>query len=46
MASLRAIVICQNISEIMWYRLKSIFLHLDLTGVVLCVYAPNSEAIF
>ena len=37
MSLLRAIVICQNILEIMWYRLKSIFLHLYLTwGVLLC----------
>ena len=35
-SSLRVIVICRKYSEIMWYRLKSIFLHHYLTwGVVL-----------
>ena len=39
MSTLRAIVICQKYCEIVWYRLKSIFLLLYLTwGVVLCVH--------
>ena len=42
MSSLRTIVICQNIAEIVWYRLKSIFLFLYLTwGVVLCVISNS-----
>ena len=45
MSSLRAIVICKNITEIVWYRLKSIFLLLYLTwGVVLCDYGPAKHA--
>ena len=35
MSSLRAIVFFKNIPEIMWHRLKSIFLYLYLTGGLL-----------